>query len=611
MPKDVVSLTELFAGRIFQIPSYQRGYAWRHSQLADLFDDIDLLPARQRHYTGTIVFLPRLGSDEIVDAAGARYRVVDIVDGQQRLTTVIMLANALAPRLADERRASLGGLVSLKLETGISQPRLIAQNAADFFRLSVLGLGGGQSALGPRNVAERRLLEAKRIIEQYVSSVAADGDVRLNHLHDVIAHRLRFSTYEVDDESEVGVIFEVMNDRGKPLTEMEKAKNYLMYVDSKLDLPTHDLDDEVNKRFGRIYEELMLADLEGDDAEDQLLRAHWFATQDPDSKAWKGNKSIKLRFSLRDHVDDHGLLLRDATGYVQSLADASAVFADLMRPDRGEAYGGIEDPGVRQEIKAWGHRLNLLGVKAALVPLLISARLVLSSEGTEFLRLLRLLEVFSARVYELGGWTAATAQGFFRRQAHELYCGGATAFEGVMEDITGRLLYHSPDDLFEAIVRHDHGTYVPPVKYLLFEYERHLVEASGVTYSGDFHRSSLQIEHILPQHPDDPCWTEVFPEEERKRWIGDIGNLVLADPRSNAGMSNKCYMEKVGYYSKSILHQENELIRHWGDAWTRETITERRNKIADWAIDRWRVSRPAEGPSPDDIRQEDEQESDG
>ena len=54
------------------------------------------------------------------------------------------------------------------------------------------------------------------------------------HLIDKLTQSLIFTLYKVEDDAEVGVIFEVMNDRGKPLSELEKVKNYLIYLTGKI-----------------------------------------------------------------------------------------------------------------------------------------------------------------------------------------------------------------------------------------------------------------------------------------------------------------------------------------------------------------------------------------
>src|ERR1022692_4047258 len=87
---DKKSLTSLFAESLFRIPDYQRGYAWETEHIDDFIQDIDALVEDKltvkSHYTGTIVVY--CGNDaKIMDYGTKRLKVVDVVDGQQRLTT--------------------------------------------------------------------------------------------------------------------------------------------------------------------------------------------------------------------------------------------------------------------------------------------------------------------------------------------------------------------------------------------------------------------------------------------------------------------------------------------------------------------------------------------
>src|SRR5947209_678641 len=178
--------------------------------------------------------------------------------------------------------------------------------------------------------------------------------------------------YTVEDQAEVGVIFEVLNNRGKPLSELEKVKNYLLFLASKLNLPPHQLADEVNRAWTHVFERLMQADLTSADAEDQLLRSHWLMAYDHLRKNWDDSKSIKARFNLRPkekslqtlsaeeivaavkelpggeratllarmeaqaggkgEQDEHKALLHDLIEYAQTLEKASLAFCDVQKP---------------------------------------------------------------------------------------------------------------------------------------------------------------------------------------------------------------------------------------------------------------------------------------
>ena len=95
------SLDSLFKEKIFRIPDYQRGYAWQHEQLKDFWEDLINLSSDRSHYTGvlTLKLIPQSEVAEnsteywLVDDS---YKVLHIVDGQQRLTTFIIFLQGLA-----------------------------------------------------------------------------------------------------------------------------------------------------------------------------------------------------------------------------------------------------------------------------------------------------------------------------------------------------------------------------------------------------------------------------------------------------------------------------------------------------------------------------------
>jgi len=97
-----VNLFELLNGRIFRIPDYQRGYAWEEKQLVELWDDLDEIPeengAHKKHYTGTIYLEEIQPHENEKWLSGVKF--YDVVDGQQRLTTISVFIFELL-KLAD------------------------------------------------------------------------------------------------------------------------------------------------------------------------------------------------------------------------------------------------------------------------------------------------------------------------------------------------------------------------------------------------------------------------------------------------------------------------------------------------------------------------------
>ena len=94
--KDTQSLQNLFHNRVFRVPHYQRSYAWEGQQVEEFLDDLDLLDSSRHHYTGTIVLHQPDDAKQRMDNEGNSYIETDIVDGQQRLTTIVLLLNELS-----------------------------------------------------------------------------------------------------------------------------------------------------------------------------------------------------------------------------------------------------------------------------------------------------------------------------------------------------------------------------------------------------------------------------------------------------------------------------------------------------------------------------------
>ena len=104
----LLTMNNLMSGRLFRIPEYQRAYTWGKKQREDLFGDIKRIQTyNEDHFMATVVGLAR----EKVTIIADQYTIVDVVDGQQRLTTLIILLKAVQKALnkQDKTEAKLWG----------------------------------------------------------------------------------------------------------------------------------------------------------------------------------------------------------------------------------------------------------------------------------------------------------------------------------------------------------------------------------------------------------------------------------------------------------------------------------------------------------------------
>ena len=607
-----LSLQKLFNDRIFCIPEYQRGYAWEKQQVEEFLDDLALLDSTRHHYTGTVVLLP-FPKRTRKDSEGTTYIMTDIVDGQQRLTTTVLLLNEMSRALKpfEGSKTLAKGIKKTYVQSKDidGQPLYkmsLNDDTDDFFKDNVLPDNPGVG--GPPVESSRRLMNAKNQIVQYLNEAEGrkgNTETWLRELHTKVTMQLQFNLYEVESEAEVGIIFEVMNGRGRQLTDLEKVKNYLLYAASSLVGVAKDnkeaLAKSVNDAWGQILRKLMDAGLSSPASENQLLRSHWLLQYDHQSRHWQGSKSIKRRFDLRPKYrntelkEHHSELLKELRDYVQKLRQSRTCFCDALSPDRAGAFAQLNGQArIRDAVVLWNKKLLRIERIATFLPLLMAVRMRWPTDLQKYLNILMLCEVLAFRTYIVARYYANYRQPAMFKLANKIARG--LSYDDTVREIKRKYSSKSSRKKFDEFTkveslesRYDWAG----LRYFLYEYEQHLAINRGGSPRVDWADLSGRqtIEHILPQSiKNRPYWQDRFDVEEHQEYKHDIGNLTLT--MDNSFLGNKSFPDKKGpsdepCYSKSLLLQENELTR-WDD-WNTDAIDKRRAILLGWAKKRWHI----------------------
>ena len=608
--ENLYTIGKLFSDRMFRVPDYQRGYAWEKQQCQDFIEDLELVGKSQEHFFGLLILQARSrGSEPVVDHKGHAYRVYDVIDGQQRLTTVVLLLDAIRREMEqfEELQTLASGLQETFIVTpdlhGFARPKLtLNRDTHQFFYGTVLGQE--DDIVGATIRSHELLRQASAHFDAYLDERRRKPEegyadwLRDQYLK--ITQRLTVVVYTVESESDAGVVFETMNNRGKDLTELEKVKNYLLYLAGKLNLPAgHGLQDRINDTWTHIFESLMAADLGDVRNEDRLLRAHWLMAYDHDARNWDGSRSIKDRFNLRDYQGRHRDLLEDLTAYLTSLRNATVAYCDVYNPTHPAAFKAFDCDGrSRSRIVKTAERFARLGTVANFLPFLLAARLEASTDGHLYQQAIDLCERFVFRVYRWMGYRSNTGRSRVLRIAHRFYSGQNA--QKALDDLRRAILRYCPNQRFAARFEQEDVDWFHwwGLKYFLYDYEQHLADQAGQDVHMPWElltRKKDTVEHILPQTMEPGgYWAERFTPEMHDRYVHDIGNLTLT--YDNPTLSNKSFPRKRGKagqpatYAASKLFIEHALARH--DDWTPTQIQKRRERIKEWAVERWRVEPP-------------------
>lgn len=214
----------IFATNCFRVPHYQRAYAWvKDPQLQDFLNDLVSHPisSQRPYYLGTVL-LTRSESQPY-----ARLTQYDVVDGQQRLTTISIFTQCLLAQLA--KHTELADTVTeftYGLLFSMGKLRLFRTVEEDdaFFERFITGKETASDG-DCNSPSQHRLAATKRFFDEQLEHFDA---VRLVELLNTLFNSTVL-IYAVDSPVEATQIFEFQNDRGKRLTNLEALKSFLMH----------------------------------------------------------------------------------------------------------------------------------------------------------------------------------------------------------------------------------------------------------------------------------------------------------------------------------------------------------------------------------------------
>lgn len=267
-------LDEIFkqGKRVFRIPDYQRGYSWERQQRTDLLADIEYLiesDYKYRHYTGTIV--ASLNAKETKKRDG-KYEVYDIVDGQQRMTSLILLLSVLVRESRAEHKEVVSNFIQEGSVGNTLRKLKLGQGQDQFFR-SLVEKGATIAAETSTNSkSDQNLKDAVDEFQSWLKSQNIDDVLRC------VRENLGFLFYAPKNSKEIGIMFEVINNRGKALSELEKIKNYLIYYAVKNNMC--DIREAVNGSWPDILSNLNKIDYTSNEDENRFLRNCWIVFMD-------------------------------------------------------------------------------------------------------------------------------------------------------------------------------------------------------------------------------------------------------------------------------------------------------------------------------------------
>ena len=596
MDGSLVSLNGLLIGnQIFDIPVYQRSYAWERKNLEDLWEDLYYLDPSKKHYFGTVLLKD---SGKTAQAALATLKRFDVIDGQQRLTTVLILLREIISQLKEVSDSQLQGEVNALEKSYLKDGEHYKLNPlgddGQFFHHVVIDgnefLSSATDTHSQRRLAHAKTFFRERLIEEKARQPSEYQGFLVQFKRKI--DELQLIQYQVTLDADAIRIFETVNDRGRPLSNLEKTKSFLMHT-SYLGIEDDDAVagrlEELNGHFSGIYRHF--EDVSGTRhmerlrlSENDVHRYHFINYISP------GDTSSRPLDSLKDRIRD--MLIKNPSKCVEYALeyakDLERAFFAVKRIT--DAYKKDTDGGTLSKIFMLERMGNIF-------PLLIASRLRFGETPARMEKILKLLEAFIVRVYLVGGLRSDSGGSWFSRIAHRVHQGNLD-YDGLIDELKEINRYYQNDERFERSLSWEdfyHLLSSRTIKHLLTEYEIHLRTKGDVPLALSTQEKMLssdyEVEHIWAQSPAAEMSEDQTLEHQQN--VHRLGNLTIASKSWNSSMGNKPFEEKrcrLGNspsYANSSLLVQKELAEQ--KSWNAKAISERETRIVEFALQRWRM----------------------
>ncbi|MCP1495100.1 uncharacterized protein with ParB-like and HNH nuclease domain [Peribacillus frigoritolerans] len=572
----------------FIIPAYQRRYSWGEKQWSDLFNDIKLLSQQDSHLLGTILCLT------------SNYAVginqLELVDGQQRTTTLTLLLKALSDKFTklklDELHKEINSLLYCKGLDRVLKRKVILGDLDNldyekFMKNEDLNTIKNQKIIEGYNFFMQKLneLDLTELLEYHYKLVNNTYTIRL----------------DVGNAKDAYKLFETINNRGLSLSPTDIIKNFLLGHSSLID------DNTLEKVKGSWTE--LIINLDGIKTDDffrqylssQLKRKITGSTIIDEFKKYYFESVIEAEnlneFSQYEHprnletdeeeleethVDDE---IVSATANSEHHKISIIDFAKRLR-DASKIYGQIRNQ-LFTNVNINNHLNNLTKIKSFPSYIFLIDLFQRNVEDTKKLEILKLIETFMLRRH-ICEYRTGELDAIFANLV-------SVENENIIENIKEKLLKHFPSDneFRDKFYRYNFRGNENRAKYVLETFEYDLIKDQGeyvLTSGGELH-----LEHIIPQKITTKKSKEEFgnweiylgtnAKEQHMKYVNRIGNFTLIAKKLNIIASNNPYKNKVKEYQKSNIHLTKMLTNL--DEFKIQQVKDRSTEFATKAVQLW------------------------
>ncbi|MEH2250989.1 DUF262 domain-containing protein [Nostoc sp.] len=566
------TISDLFSvKKKYIVPRFQREYSWTKEEVSELWDDIisnvsindDHNFTHEEYFIGSLVLV---GDDQSLS--------LQIVDGQQRLTTLTILLSALCQRFKDIGRDLLAkgiydNYISGKNDEGEEYFKLENESPKPFFQTTIQYIDKEKNP--PSSEEEKTLLSAYNDIYIYTSRESLKEKFKLNELDDEsyekilkvvreqVVNYLKIIYITVAEENEAYTIFEILNARGKNLSFVDLIKNKVFK-----ELDKKHPDDFAKTKWKELKK--IIGSRDGVGNLETFIRHWWIARYAYVSKE-KVYKSFEKNWSsneieAKNFLDD---LVHDATLYVKL---ASPVVEDFKQMEEKDLYRSLLALKIFNVSQQRPFILSLFKVR--------EKKFISLNEMKDIVSFIEKFHFFFNAVSSM---RPSGIEGSYSKASRELFAAqDKNSAKQVIDNLKANLVSRLPDqntfiEKFSKLRYIKDYTKDKKLIQYIFSY----IESIKQTTS-EFKPDSITLEHILSQ------------SSGSENYIGSIGNLLPLGEELNGKCANKILVDKIKIYKNSNFELTQEFAKEDIKNWGEKEIKDRTNSLAEYCYDSvWKI----------------------
>lgn len=515
----------------YQIPDYQRPYSWDKDNLDELIEDLMssyLAKTDDTYFCGSLVLVNNPDDNRF-----------DIIDGQQRTTTFTILACVIRDlyqeKLSAKARKFINNSIQDEFEDDHRKLKFLTNDKyqIDFEETVLKGIKFEDTRHIEKVFSDNKYLQNAHFLKNFITDKINEHDIDIDKFVVWLYESVVLTVITCPSQDSAIQIFNVLNDRGMPLSSIDILKSSLMQkLNSKEDRTAFKAKwEEINTNLSFSGFEL-----------DSMLNTYLYYKLSTNPKS-RLDKELLQIFSLEG---------KSSLQIIKEIADFSKSYINALNDDCKYLYC----------LKYLKHKIYWTSILSTAI-------------FTDYAEINKLKKYLVAYYYQ--NWIAGATVARIKQTSFNIIklIKKNEPVDKIFVEMQSNLTNYSTTKSFleELEGSHVYGRKWDRALLLLIEY----FSSDDSTIKYVPLGASLHLEHVLPQTPTD-YWEKKFDDSAREIYTDSLANLTLLSMRKNIQAQNYSFEEKKSVYKDRDLVTSSFLITQdilKFDSWDELTIQDR------------------------------------